>query len=283
MTRYEAVQRFISLGQGHLQLEGSQPGSAHDPDLRRFRERVMANPKAFLAEAKERGLARKEEVMSRREDLARQLAVLEGPGDLFGPLDHIRAEVLHTRAIAWVLSPWRLKRGIGHAGLGAFLGMLQRHEPEINVEWAAAATDQDCTIPEYVAGERGRVDVWLDLPHVLIAIEAKIDANERADQLKDYRAAVTSARKKRPGHTVFLGLQRPDKCSDHRAIRVGFKDLLRALLPVAAAGDDHDHHYLGLYLRTVARSLLHLSDTGTFETWDPARMTRTLTFLEESP
>lgn len=278
MTRAQALARIVAYGREHLAARSGQQRAA---ELEHFGRRVIARPKEFLEELDAR-LEERRQGLPRAQQ--RQLALLAGTPDLFSPLDHIRAETLHTRVIAWALSPRRLSDGLGVKPLRALLEVLAKRDPAVLPEWADAAEGTSAS-PERHLGAEGRVDVWIELQEAVLAIEVKVDHSEREDQTKDYRCAVEKAceRPKRAAHLVFLTLDGSSDPSDERAICVSFRDLLLAWLPVAVSGDSDEHRYLSLYLRTVARHLVLVSDAGPFASWAASRRAATLTMLMDAP
>ncbi len=108
-------------------------------------------------------LAREESELRARGDWVR------GPADMFGVLGHSRAEVRHTKLVAWLLDP------VARHGLGTrFLElMLERVYPGEQFD------DLDRAEPacEVVRGPcRADIIVWG--PGFTIVIEAKVDAEE---------------------------------------------------------------------------------------------------------
>lgn len=268
---------------GHRLLRGGGLAPRQLPALHRFRAEILPRFDTFLRERRASMVDR----MSRLSPEARAaLSVLEGTPDLLGPLDQIRQETLHTRALAWALSPRRLQGTLGAEPLRRFLTLLARKAPEGTPTPGpelAVADPQLRAEPERVVPGRGRVDVWLNLPGHVVAVEAKVDHVLRWRQLEDYRAAVDAECAHTPnrrGLVVFLALEGTERPPDRRVVCLSWLDILEALLPVAASGSTGDYHYLGLWLRSVARSLATLGGEGPFLGWPPARQGHTLTFLE---
>jgi hypothetical protein len=271
------VDHFLAVGARLDRAAHAGLAPSRLADLDHFRDTVQADLGAFLL-----GLVAPFE--ARRVALApralAELAVLETTPDLFGPLDHIREEVLHTRVLAWALSPARVG-ALGVEPLRAFLKVLaDQPDNDVRPEWADAAAMVKAR-PEWNVPGCGRIDVWLELSEARFAIEAKVDAPEGDGQLERYRRAVDHHLGKRKGYTVFLALERDIAVSDPHAIRVTYVDLLRAWLPVAAAGRSGEHLYLGAWLRTLALHLVEVSGTGPFNTWPRARRGKTLSLLED--
>lgn len=279
----ENIQQYILFGRRILRsAEVGLPDTRLD-DLDRFRTVHMPRFAGFLRDQRAPLDARRTSLPAER---LKQLAVLESTPDLLGPLDHIRQETLHTRALAWALSPARLGGTLGEAPLRAFLELLARHAPPgspiIDPDWADEA-GAAAAIPEHHVPGRGRVDVWLALPQAIFAIEAKVSHVERDGQLSDYRKALDDALARssgRRGFTVFLARDADDEVSDPDAVRLTWAQLVEAMLPVAAAGETGEHRYLGSWLRTVALHLAELSGHGPFSGWPLARQVRTLALLE---
>jgi hypothetical protein len=278
MTRDEILQFFLGSGERLWRAEEVGLPYARLADLDHFRSLVQTDLGAFLrtldAPFEARRLALSSHALS-------QLAVLETTPDLFGPLDHIRAETLHTRVVAWALSPHRLGPGLGVEPLRAFLSLLARDEESgVNPEWADGAAHVVAR-PEWHVSGCGRIDVWLELPDAVFAIEAKVDAELRLRQLEDYQRAAERPSRGRKGHVVFLTLDPNNPASSPPTHRITFADLLTAWLPLAAAGRTGEHLYLGAWLRTLAHHLYPVSGSGPFHSWPRARRGRTLSHFED--
>ena len=278
MTHSELLQHFLTAGERIRRAEEAGLPQARLADLDHFRGLVQADLDAFLSTLDAPFEARRVGLSPRA---LSQLAVLETTPDLFGPLDQIRAETLHTRVVAWALSPHRLGPGLGTAPLRAFLTLLARDETSgVSPEWADSATHRVAKPEHHVRG-CGRIDVWLELADAVFAIEAKVDAGLRDWQLEDYQAAVKNPTRGRKGFVVFLTVERDNPPSSLPTLRVTFDDLLAAWLPIAAEGRSGEHLYLGAWLRTLAHHLYELSGLGPFSSWPRARRGRTLSQLED--
>lgn len=274
----EVVARFVTLGTALDRAEQAGIPRARLDDLDHFRATVQGEHlEGFLLgldapfEARRLGLP--------AHGLA-QLAALEGTPDLFGPLDHIRAETLHSRVLAWALSPRRLGPALGVEPLRAFLSLLAAQpDSDVRPEWADDAA-RVCARPEWHVRGCGRIDVWLELPDAIFAIEAKVDHHLRPGQLIGYRKAVQAPPGNRKRYVVFLPLQRGIDVSNVKPLYLTFEDVLTAWLPLAAAGRTGEHLYLASWLRTVSQHLANVSGTGPFSGWPRARRGRTLSLLE---
>jgi len=237
--------------------------------LDKFRRAVTTDPEAFRARV-QAGIERR--LAQLGPERRARLDVLGVEPDLMGPLDQVRAETLHTRVIAWALSPARLSHGLGTAPLRALLDRLSlgvRFHDGVDLDGVRA-------VPEHSVGSHGRVDIWLPLPGLEVLIEAKIDHFEGEGQVAGYRRAFPS----REVITVFLTLDGRPCESDPNAVPLSFRDLLAAWIPVAASGRTGEHDYLARYLKTVAVEFCDLADEGGFQEWPWARQIRTLEFVE---
>ena len=119
--------------------------------------------------------------------------------------------------------------------------------------------------PEHVI-PGGRVDVRVELPGVLVFIEAKVDSDEGVGQLATYYGALETERGTRDGFLVYL--TRPAHDPPDKSIpckHMTFEDLLRLWLPVAGASDE-THGYLARFLKSTAL-LLGRAGVGTFDDW----------------
>jgi hypothetical protein len=98
---------------------------------------------------------------------------VRGPSDIFGVLGISRAEVRHTRLIAWLMDP------AGRHGLG--VGFLQRVLARAFPEERFEGLDRASPACEVVRADcRADIVVWG--PSFTIVIEAKVDAIEGPEQ-----------------------------------------------------------------------------------------------------
>lgn len=204
------------------------------------------------------------------------LDALQVEPDLLGPFDSIRAETVHTRVLAWAMSPARTPQVHGGLGADALFSFLTL---ALDKRWTRGVDLADVEAwPEHYLDNGKRVDIWIELAETIVAIEVKVDHFETDGQLPSYREAVGL-----DGHLVFLTR---DGCAGDpraKAIPVTFRQLLGAWLPVACSGTSGEHAYLQRYLKSVAFGLCDLTWHGPFAAWPLARQTMALDFLEEMP
>ena len=199
-----------------------------------------------------------------------QLQVLEDHPSLLGPLNRTRDELSHTTLIGWLLGD---DGPVGRSARRAFASRLGLDVPER--EWRVKtekSVDEGC-----------RVDVEIDVPgHWLCYVEAKIDAQERENQLIDYEQALLAAAETHGGQTTLIFLtpegRNGDKRVPHEAL--SFRDLLVAWLPVAAR-HGREATYLSCWLVTLAQDICRISEEGSFTSWSFARQRRTLQLFED--
>ena len=266
------VSQMVTFGR---RLVGS---GAKNVALDRFRTVVVRDPVGFA----DRVRARVAERHARLGDTARHwVSVLETEPDLLGPFDFVRAETVHTRLIAWALTPrGGAANGLGTEPLRAFLELLASWNCDLAGEALAANLAAVDVVPERSVPPFGRVDIWLTIPRVGdFAIEVKIDHFERDNQVADYRKALEKFGAGGHCATVFLTLDGAGS-SDDGAVSLRFADILRAWIPVAAAGDSGEHRYLRAYLKSVATSLCDLGGPGKFDSWHWSHQARTLSFVD---
>ncbi len=278
MTDEDSIRRFVDLGRTHRRAELWGCPQQDVARLEHFRERVIGRPEAFLAEL-DAGLAARLEKLG---DKTHLLAVLEATPDLFSPLRATHRETLHTGLLAWLLSPTLLTH-LGAAPLRAFLTLLAGRAGEGAAVDPAWAEHPSGAIAEHVCGGGDRIDVLVELSGAVIAIEAKIEHILTDGQLDGYRKEANERARagNRQAWVVFLakdpGSELP---GGDPAIGVSYRDLMQALLPVAASGDSGEHWILGAWMRTILGPILSLSGVGGFSSWNRAQQGATLSLIE---
>ncbi|MBK8206510.1 MAG: PD-(D/E)XK nuclease family protein [Planctomycetes bacterium] len=203
--------------------------------------------------------------------------------DLLTPLACERRETSHTRALSYFL-------GAQTAAGDVSLFPLARE--------CAAALLSDAGVkvprvdPSDVRAEfqldKGRADVYFCIGDLHVLIEAKVDAEEGADQRKRYCDWLAKYHPGR-GLLVFLtcdenqhgdaprrfsAFESPESIGYHE---MSFSRLLELWLPIAAARQEDDgtradaRDYLKRYLKTVAMHLCSpvCAQPGTFDQWQP--------------
>ena len=191
-------------------------------------------------------------------------ALVDSP-DLLAPLERGRDEPTHTRLIAWFL---RRDGAVGDACRRALANQL-------NLDPNTVLLDVHTEL-NVAAG--CRVDIVLETRRHLIYVEAKVDADERPNQLADYHSALVANAGKRKPVLVFLTVDPPDQASaDH--IPLSFQQLLAAWLP-AVLLPGADARYLASYLVSVASSLCSAAEPGPFAGWSLGAQHRMLDLLQ---
>lgn len=173
---------------------------------------------------------------------------VRGAADVFGILGISRAEIRHTKFIAWLMDP-AAQHGFGPRFLEL---VLARTFPGEKFEGLDRATTE-C---EVVRG-RCRVDIVVYGPAFTVVIEAKVDAGEAQDQC-DYQFEQFS---REPGaRFIFLtprGVRPASATGDaadayvslsFRSIRDDLRDALASSSNAAGRGAAED------YLRTLERA-----------------------------
>ena len=100
--------------------------------------------------------------------------------NVFDALGVVRKEVIQSRFLAYLLSPSEQHKQ-GAKLLNAFLERIGA-ESIIESDWALVKVRREGPADEY-----GRIDIVITAPKLLVAIEIKIDADERFDQIADYQ------------------------------------------------------------------------------------------------
>ena len=170
-----------------------------------------------------------------------------------------RDEVLHCRLLAWLIDP-RGEHGQGSGFARHFLQALHgRGLPkpdDIELDRLRIVTEQP-------TANDGRIDLVLIGPDLLIAIEAKIGARERANQIRDYAAWLAQeaeARRIPADRRFIVFLARGGvSATSGEAISLSWAEIATACRRLArsspASGDD------GLMFKALLRGFAdHLSD-----------------------
>lgn len=161
------------------------------------------------------------------------------PVGLFGPLDYGRLEVAQTRALAWFLDP-RREHGFGTQLLTAFLRLVcpeivwsgvtaQRVEGEWLIDIRDTDTANRLDVYAYGSFDGRAARKWV------LAVEAKIDANEGREQLGRYDTWIQAAR------------------SDSRKVRI----VKVYLTPDGRHATTGDKHWRPVSFRSLALAFRH--------------------------
>lgn len=172
---------------------------------------------------------------------------VRGPTDVFGVLGISRAEVRHTRFIAWLLDP-AAQHGLGAVLLQRTLERAFPDDPFRDLEGAR-------TFCEVTRGEC-RIDVLVEAPGLVVVIEAKVDAAEGPAQC-DYQfeqfSGDVGARfvfltpRGRPPRTATGDAAEAFRTLSFAAIRDDLRAALASRGPAPGRGAAED------YLRTLER------------------------------
>lgn len=250
---------LVALGH-HLQRED-------EADLITFRDGIALHPDRL------RYLWLGRTALGRRKLSPARRAMLDVLGlspDLFEPSRSRFDERMHTETMAWFLN---LRGTVGDHLRDAFLRIVVAGEPEHGQE--PPTLEELCpgpwrAVPERTVPPYGRVDVWLESTPPgstgwVVAVEAKVGAGEGKEQVQRYNDARAAYAAGRSWLVVFLTVDVGEPASGP-CLRVAFRDLLRAWLPVAVSGDSSTHDHLRHYLATLAR-LCGVGQPGDFDDW----------------
>ena len=246
--------------------------------LDRFEQDFMLDPLRFRYELLGRTALRKQDLKASK---ALQLDVLGAHPDLLAPLHRLRRETSHTRVLAWALGKHHFMEA---RPLERFLERVGSRLDELELfdtpPWSAAdVTSAIVTAERHLPGY-GRVDLSIELPSALVLVEVKVDAQQRPQQLTDYKHAaeeLATSSKKAP--VVALLTADPEEEPAILCPHLTFQQLLRDWLAIAAEGHSTEHAYLAAYLSSVAR-IVEVGDSGRFDDWDFAVRGRALSFIE---
>lgn len=243
-----------------------------------FRRLFMAEPD-WLRRRLRDSLAERRAALS--VEAERWLGVLETSPDLLEPMDFLRYEPIHTRLVAWCLRPRARANGLTDAPLRALLGRLGA-STSVRFPASDEPLGPVVVVPEKTLGDFGRADIWVEMPDVVIVIEAKVDATERDGQVSDYRRAVERYTPGKQALPVYLTVDGDTSDTDQDALPLSFQDLLELWLPIAVSADSDEHHYLRHYLASIARHMYGLAGEGTYDDWSPNERRLALNFLSEN-
>lgn len=140
-----------------------------------------------------------------------EFAKIEREMHQFCPFEAIgmaRQEIRHSHFLCYILDPSR-PHGLGDTALRALLKALPFDSPSKSLRFHFLPLSS-----ANVWRERERIDILVEIPNqngkgVVIAIEVKVDARERQNQLKDYAQRITSIYPAANWHHLFCFLS-PD-------------------------------------------------------------------------
>lgn len=135
-----------------------------------------------------------------------------GRDDFMGVLGIERAEVRHSRLIAWLLDPCG-RHGLGSSFLVQLLSKAMSPGEIESIRPALAGASSSCEVPI----EGGRLDIVVEAAGLYLVIENKVDAPEADRQCEYYFDTVTRAGRR----FVFL-------TPDSRPLRTEREDLREA-------------------------------------------------------
>lgn len=279
-----------------------QQGKDAPPDkdwLQVFRDRIIKHPEQLRHELLGITAADKRRMVAEAPERGPQLDILGLDPDLLGPAGKLSSETAHTQTLAWAMAPERhqlfpelLQAFVALAASGAQVEPTDASERHRNIGALAAASSEGAIVrAERVFPEWGRVDLSIELPGVLLLVEAKLEATERPAQLSDYqKAAIKEAELSGAVPVVaFLNLDpddRPSTATPSEAgkcpvVHITFPDLLRVWLPIVARYPGPDARYLALYLASLAR-ICEVGDRGSFDDWSFRQRRKALRFIEDT-
>ncbi|HWZ89179.1 MAG TPA: PD-(D/E)XK nuclease family protein [Polyangiaceae bacterium] len=270
-ARRQFVERLLALSKPPPTVEREK-----EDDLELFRDRVMPHVESIMR------VVVGAQALRRRELDWRTRAAIDALGatsDLFELLGLERDEVTYTRAIAAFLNarePCRYP-GLSSDCGGRFESLLRRKNPNLG----DLALNRAYSEAERTLGREGRVDIALESDAAVVFIEAKIGAEERANQLDDYSRELTPSRLGgRQGVLVFL-TARKDQVSQSAVphIHICFEELLLAWLPLVLG--EQRHGDLRHYLKAIAVHLAGVAARGPFELWPISTQRACLELLEK--
>ena len=196
---------------------------------------LVRQPSLTLSRLNEHWRALEKQILKQRQTLSNEIAEddpIRFPIDLLSPIRRISDETIHTRALAYLLNPWRnmaLEKMYWRLSLPNFCAAGERQNSAVLLRQKHTRVD---VFPEYrysidpehrnsikgtphnrsVARNDIRVEMHNNKNAAVIVIENKIDAPEGPDQLRWYEAKrANGARRIKAGHCLFI--------SDARSVR----------------------------------------------------------------
>ncbi len=267
--------------------------------LQVFRDRIIRHPDQLRHELLGITATHKRRMVSEVPERGSQLEILGLHPDLLAPAGKLYSETAHTQTLAWAMAPGRhnlfptlLRAFVELSASGKQVEPTDDSERHAHIEALFRASLEGASVQaERVFPGRGRVDLSIQLPEVLLLVEAKVEAMERNAQLSDYQAAAIEQAEATDSVPVvaFLNLDPESKPStaSHRladkcpVVHITFPDLLRVWLPVVARHPGPDARYLALYLASLAR-ICEVGDRGSFDDWSFRQRRKALRFIEDT-
>jgi hypothetical protein len=143
--------------------------------------RTAHSESAEQAATVERWQQRYEQLAARTARLRSEGRWIRGHGDLLSVLSLDRAELTHSKVLAWLLDP-----GAAH-GLG--VGLLERLAEHLDLAGLTTEELGAANVRREVGHPDARADLLIEMPSTTIVIENKIDAVEQPDQCRRLVAA----------------------------------------------------------------------------------------------
>jgi hypothetical protein len=228
----------------HVPLETADVITNFQPLLDVFREQTVQRARSYL------------------EDLQRadpRHPVFEAIS-LLAPMQRETWEVHHTQILAWLLNPSR-PHGFGLSMLHRLISETLSKQGLLPVE----DLDQLQIRPEFRCHEDYRIDLWVECrllsqgTHIplLMALEAKVQAEEQQEQLSHYDQAVSRWQSQHAKNAVVLRIfltpdARDARSSDENWIPMDYLRLARILWSV---GRDRPNAPAYMYLRHYISSI----------------------------
>jgi hypothetical protein len=180
--------------------------------------------------------------------------------NIFRALAIERHEIRHSNFFAYLLDP-RENHGLGDILLRKFLRDIFA-DGRAQDRTLFDADLMDCRQVD-VRREWRNIDLLIDLPEDVIAIENKVDSSEHTQQLKRYRAIINAEFAPKRKHLVYLTLDGAGAAgAEDQAVYINYSysqiaDMLQNVLDLYRESiSDKTAFYLDDYLTTIKRELL---------------------------
>ena len=181
---------------------------------------------------------------------------VHGRDDFFGVLGMTRAEIRHSRIIAWLLDPCA-RHGLGVRVLHGLIHRVFGSTDANRLAEHLFAARTTCEAPV----DGGRLDIVVEAPGLYLVIENKVDAPE-GDQQCDHYLLHTP---RRDARFVLLSPDGRPPRSEDEGVRSAFKLLryrdlaviLRSALTAVPPSPGRGRHIAEDYLRTLQKEFSH--------------------------
>lgn len=164
----------------------------------------------------------------------------------FEAMGMVRQEIRHSNFLSYILDPAR-PHGLDDLILRAFLQKLC-NRPNDRAAWYDVLEDEKETLTAQVYRERDNIDILIVVPQtgrkgLVVAVELKIDAEERYNQLADYEGKVRRRYPDRDWDHMFCFLtpkgREPTTFGGASWHAVSFAELFKAMdcAPIGSTGE----------------------------------------------